>query len=50
MNNFAIKNFIINGLFNEYNVNLPLDQEVNVFLGENGMGKNNHLECICIAF
>ena len=49
MNNFAIKNFIINGLFNEYNVNLPLDQEVNVFLGENGMGKTtilNALYCV----
>lgn len=49
MKDFAIKQLNIEGLFDEYNVELPLDREVNIFIGENGMGKTtilNILNCI----
>ena len=46
MNNFRIKNFIIKGLFNEYNVNIPLTEKVNIFIGENGMGKTTILNIL----
>ncbi|HML68285.1 MAG TPA: AAA family ATPase [Clostridia bacterium] len=38
--------FRIEGLFGEYTVVLPLDQQVNIFLGENGMGKTTILSCL----
>lgn len=44
-----LKFFKISKLFNQYDVNLPLDQPVNIFLGENGMGKTTILNCIYFA-
>ena len=44
-----LKLFKISKLFNQYDVNLPLDQPVNIFLGENGMGKTTILNCIYFA-
>lgn len=41
-----IKLFEINKLFNQYNVKLPFDNDVNIFLGENGMGKTTILNCL----
>lgn len=44
MNN--LKRFVIKGLFNEYNIDLDLQNEVNIFVGENGMGKTTILNCL----
>ncbi|MDE6905286.1 MAG: AAA family ATPase [Lachnospiraceae bacterium] len=41
-----LKLFEITNLFNQFNVNLPLDEKVNIFLGENGMGKTTILNCL----
>lgn len=41
-----LKLFEINNLFNQLNVRLPLDEKVNIFLGENGMGKTTILNCL----
>ncbi len=41
--------FRIESLFGEYDVVLPLDQQVNIFLGENGMGKTTILSCLYYA-
>lgn len=41
-----LKLFEINNLFNQFNVKLPLDEKVNIFLGENGMGKTTILNCL----
>ncbi len=41
-----LKLFEINNLFNQFNVQLPLDEKVNIFLGENGMGKTTILNCL----
>lgn len=41
-----LKLFEINNLFNQFNVRLPLDEKVNIFLGENGMGKTTILNCL----
>lgn len=38
-----IKRFQIKNLFNYMDVDLPLDEEVNIFLGENGLGKTTIL-------
>ena len=38
--------FEIKKLFNQYDVKIPLDQPINIFLGENGMGKTTILNCI----
>ena len=38
--------FEIKKLFNQYDVRIPLDQPINIFLGENGMGKTTILNCI----
>lgn len=45
----GIKTFEIKGLFNRFNVKLPLDNDVNIFLGENGLGKTTILNCFCYA-
>lgn len=42
----GIKLFEIKGLFNQFNIALPLDNNVNIFLGENGMGKTTILNCL----
>lgn len=41
-----LKLFEITNLFNQLNVRLPLDENVNIFLGENGMGKTTILNCL----
>jgi len=41
-----LKLFEIKNLFNQFDVTLPLDQDVNIFLGENGMGKTTILNCL----
>lgn len=41
-----LKLFEINNLFNQFDVRLPLDEKVNIFLGENGMGKTTILNCL----
>ncbi len=41
-----LKLFEITNLFNQFNVHLPLDEKVNIFLGENGMGKTTILNCL----
>ena len=41
-----LKLFEIKNLFNQYDVKLPLDNSINIFLGENGMGKTTILNCL----
>lgn len=41
-----IQYFRIYNLFNQYNVSLNFDDNVNIFLGENGMGKTTILSCL----
>ncbi len=45
MNN-NLKLFKIQKLFGQMDVALPLDAKVNIFLGENGMGKTTILNCL----
>ena len=42
----SIKRFQIKKLFNYIDVDLPLDKNVNIFLGENGLGKTTILNCL----
>lgn len=46
MNSTNLKHFIINGLFGRYNVALHFDKEVNIYIGENGLGKTTILNCL----
>ena len=41
-----IEYFKIYNLFNQYNVSLNIGDDVNIFLGENGMGKTTILSCL----
>ena len=41
-----IEYFKINRLFNQYDVSLRFGENVNIFLGENGMGKTTILSCL----
>ena len=41
-----IQYFRIYNLFNQYNVSLNFEDNVNIFLGENGMGKTTILSCL----
>ena len=34
------------GLFGRYNVKVSLDNQVNIFIGENGLGKTTILNCV----
>lgn len=36
----------IYGLFGRYNIEIPFDKEVNIYIGENGLGKTTILNCI----
>ena len=36
----------IYGLFGRYNVEIPFEKKVNIFIGENGLGKTTILNCI----
>lgn len=49
MNNSILKSFRISGLFDEFDVDLPLNNKVNIFLGENGIGKTTILNCLYCA-
>lgn len=46
MNPTNLKYFKINGLFGRYNVYLPFDKAVNIYIGENGLGKTTILNCL----
>lgn len=41
-----IKRFQIKNLFRYMDVDLPLEEDVNIFLGENGLGKTTILNCL----
>lgn len=41
--------FKIYKLFGRYNVNLRFDKEVNIYIGENGLGKTTILNCLYFA-
>lgn len=34
------------GLFDRYNIEIPFEKQVNIFIGENGLGKTTILNCI----
>lgn len=46
MNSTNLKSFKIFGLFDRYDVELPFDKQVNIFIGENGLGKTTILNCL----
>lgn len=41
-----IKRFKIEELFGIYNVDIPFEDDINIFVGENGLGKTTILNCI----
>ena len=41
-----IKRFQIKELFGIYNVDIPFENHVNIFVGENGLGKTTILNCL----
>ncbi len=41
-----IKRFQIEELFGIYNVDIPFCNNINIFIGENGLGKTTILNCI----
>ena len=41
-----IKRFQIEELFGIYNVDIPFEDDINIFVGENGLGKTTILNCI----
>ena len=40
----------INGLFSRSNITLTFDDEVNIYIGENGLGKTTVLNCVYLFF
>lgn len=46
MNETNIEYIGIIGLFGRYNIEIPFDKQVNIFIGENGLGKTTILNCI----
>lgn len=46
MKSTNLKLFEIKNLFNQFDVKLPLENNINIFLGENGMGKTTILNCL----
>lgn len=46
MNRTGLKSFRISGLFGRYDVDLDFEKEVNIFIGENGLGKTTILNCL----
>lgn len=46
MNSTNLKSFKIFGLFDRYDIDLPFNREVNIFIGENGLGKTTILNCL----
>jgi len=45
-NNTAIEQITIKGLFGKNDVTLSFEKEVNIYIGENGLGKTTILNCI----
>lgn len=45
-NQFGIKNFKINKLFGRSNVNISFDENIRIFVGENGIGKTTILNIL----
>lgn len=43
---FPIKRFLIYSLFGKYDVNLNFENPINIYIGENGIGKTTILNCI----
>lgn len=41
-----LKRFIINRLFGLYNIDIPFDSNINIFVGENGLGKTTILNML----
>lgn len=41
-----IRRFVIKKLFGEFNVDIPFNSAINIFIGENGIGKTTILNCI----
>lgn len=46
MNLTSLKMFRIIGLFGKYNIDLPFEKQVNIYIGENGLGKTTILNCL----
>lgn len=46
MNKTNLEYIEIFGLFGKYDVKIPFDKQVNIFVGENGLGKTTILDCI----
>ncbi|HCC07688.1 MAG TPA: hypothetical protein DEP72_05985 [Clostridiales bacterium] len=46
MNTTELEFINIYGLFGRYDIKIPFDKEVNIFIGENGLGKTTVLNCI----
>lgn len=46
INKTNLKSFKIYGLFGRYDIALKFDKEVNIYIGENGLGKTTILNCL----
>ena len=46
MNKTNLEYIGICGLFGRYNIEIPFEKQVNIFIGENGLGKTTILNCI----
>lgn len=46
MNETNLESIGIYGLFGRYNIEIPFENQVNIFIGENGLGKTTILNCI----
>lgn len=46
MNETNLEYIGIYGLFGRYTIEIPFDKQVNIFIGENGLGKTTILNCI----
>ncbi len=46
VNETNLERITIIGLFGRYNIDIPFNKQVNIFIGENGLGKTTILNCI----
>ena len=46
MNKTNLEYIGISDLFGRYNIEIPFEKQVNIFIGENGWGKTTILNCI----
>ncbi len=46
MEKLFLKRFKINGLFGMYDINIPFESNINIFVGENGLGKTTILNAL----